>query len=163
MTNAARVAFFVLLLAMFVGISFGVSLAVVEWREDDDKDSLASIEASLESLPGDGDLDKIKARLDALELSALSSDAELEMQRCTALLEAIGSTPEPTAFISLLLGGNHTPDDVAMGYSDTHWDWTSNLQGDIVGMGGHVHDFGISVAAQNLNQTATAQAPTENT
>ncbi len=44
------------------------------------------------------------------------------------------------------------------GYSDTHSgsgaagispDWTSTLQGSIVTMGGHVHDYGISVAAYN--------------
>ncbi len=45
------------------------------------------------------------------------------------------------------------------GYSDTHTlpvasggiaaDWTSNIQGKILGMGGHVHDYGISVSAFN--------------
>lgn len=44
------------------------------------------------------------------------------------------------------------------GYSDTHSgsgapgirsDWTSTIQGQIVTMGGHVHDYGISVSAYN--------------
>jgi hypothetical protein len=34
------------------------------------------------------------------------------------------------------------------GYSDTHWDWTSTLTGDIVSIGGHVHGFGINISAQ---------------
>ena len=38
---------------------------------------------------------------------------------------------------------------IPAGYSDTHWDWTSNIEGNIVGMGGHVHDHGISVSAEN--------------
>ena len=44
------------------------------------------------------------------------------------------------------------------GYSDTHTgsgaagiaeDWTSTVQGRILGIGGHVHDYGISVSAYN--------------
>jgi hypothetical protein len=48
---------------------------------------------------------------------------------------------------------------VPIGYSDTHWDWTSgsdpggtydDIEGTIIGIGGHVHDFGISVSAQKV-------------
>ncbi len=37
-------------------------------------------------------------------------------------------------------------------YSDTQWSWTvpSGLEGTIVTIGGHVHDYGISVAAQKV-------------
>lgn len=35
------------------------------------------------------------------------------------------------------------------GYEDIHWQWTSNLTGTIVGIGGHLHDGGISIAAVN--------------
>jgi hypothetical protein len=49
--------------------------------------------------------------------------------------------------------------EIPVDYSDTHTlatasggiasDWTSNIQGKIVAMGGHVHDYGISVSAYN--------------
>jgi len=36
-------------------------------------------------------------------------------------------------------------------YSDQHWDWTiPGLEGTVVAMGGHVHDQGISVAAEKV-------------
>jgi hypothetical protein len=44
-------------------------------------------------------------------------------------------------------------------YNDKHWDWTSgndpmgtydDIEGTIVGIGGHVHDWGISTAAQKV-------------
>jgi hypothetical protein len=40
--------------------------------------------------------------------------------------------------------------DVPMGYSDTHWDWRSTIRGEVIAIAGHVHDNGISVAAQNV-------------
>ena len=40
---------------------------------------------------------------------------------------------------------------VPAGYTDTHWDWTSNSEGRIITIGGHVHDFGSSVSAQKTN------------
>lgn len=36
------------------------------------------------------------------------------------------------------------------GYSDRHPSWLSTLEGDVVWMGGHVHDHGISVAAEDV-------------
>jgi hypothetical protein len=44
---------------------------------------------------------------------------------------------------------------VATGYDDEHWTWTSgqaagtadDIEGKILGMGGHVHDWGVSVSA----------------
>lgn len=30
---------------------------------------------------------------------------------------------------------------IATGYSDTHWDWTSDREGYVIGIGGHVHDI----------------------
>lgn len=34
------------------------------------------------------------------------------------------------------------------GYVDTHWDWTSTLEGDVVSIGGHVHNWGINIASE---------------
>jgi hypothetical protein len=50
-------------------------------------------------------------------------------------------------------GGSQYP--VGTGFDDEHWDWTlgeaaspaDDLEGKILGMGGHVHDWGISVSA----------------
>ena len=42
--------------------------------------------------------------------------------------------------------------DVPMGYSDTEWDWQSTVSGRVIGIGGHVHDNGISVAAENVTR-----------
>ncbi len=39
--------------------------------------------------------------------------------------------------------------DVPTGYSDVEWDWNSTLAGRFVAIGGHVHDNGISIAAEN--------------
>ncbi len=39
---------------------------------------------------------------------------------------------------------------VPSGLSDTHWDWESPFTGTIVRMGGHVHNYGISVSAEHL-------------
>ena len=36
------------------------------------------------------------------------------------------------------------------GYSDDHWEWTSDRGGDLVAAIGHIHDYGISVAAENV-------------
>jgi hypothetical protein len=41
---------------------------------------------------------------------------------------------------------------VNAGYTDTHWDWTSTVEGRVLSIGGHVHDFGTSVAAQNVTR-----------
>lgn len=38
--------------------------------------------------------------------------------------------------------------DIPAGYSDTHWDWTSTVTGDLMQIGGHVHGHGINVSAQ---------------
>ena len=43
---------------------------------------------------------------------------------------------------------------IGAGYTDTHWDWTSTLTGDIVGIGGHVHGLGINVSAQRVEDGA---------
>jgi hypothetical protein len=43
--------------------------------------------------------------------------------------------------------------DVPTGYSDTQWDWKSTITGKVVAIGGHVHDNGISVAAENVTRT----------
>ncbi len=40
------------------------------------------------------------------------------------------------------------------GYSDIQWDWTSNVTGQVVAAGGHVHDHGISIAAENATTGA---------
>ena len=42
--------------------------------------------------------------------------------------------------------------DMAAGYNDVHWDWRSSLNGTIVGIGGHVHDYGISIALENVSR-----------
>ena len=42
--------------------------------------------------------------------------------------------------------------DVPVGYSDTHWDWRSTLSGRIVAIGGHVHDNGLGVSAENVTR-----------
>jgi hypothetical protein len=41
--------------------------------------------------------------------------------------------------------------DLPAGYSDVHWDWNSRLQGTIVAIGGHVHDYGLSIALVNAS------------
>src|SRR5215204_2299933 len=38
---------------------------------------------------------------------------------------------------------------IPAGFSDTHWDWSVNVPGNIVGMIGHVHGHGIGVEATN--------------
>lgn len=38
---------------------------------------------------------------------------------------------------------------VPAGLSDTHWDWTVNVPGKIVGIGGHIHDGGVRIEATN--------------
>lgn len=45
--------------------------------------------------------------------------------------------------------------DVAAGYSDIHWEWNSTLQGRIVAIGGHLHDYGISIALENASTGET--------
>lgn len=37
------------------------------------------------------------------------------------------------------------------GYSDAHWDWRSDRSGEVVSILGHVHDFGISAAWQDVS------------
>jgi Stress up-regulated Nod 19 len=38
---------------------------------------------------------------------------------------------------------------IPAGYSDTHWDWQANVEGKIVAMGGHLHDYGVKIEATN--------------
>ncbi len=42
--------------------------------------------------------------------------------------------------------------DVPAGYSDTHWDWKADRSGRIATIGGHVHNYGISIAYENLSR-----------
>ena len=42
--------------------------------------------------------------------------------------------------------------NVPMDYSDTHWDWSSTVAGRVVAIAGHVHDNGISIAAENVTR-----------
>lgn len=44
---------------------------------------------------------------------------------------------------------NDSEVDMAAGYNDVHWSWNSSLQGTIVGIGGHVHDYGIDISLVN--------------
>jgi len=39
---------------------------------------------------------------------------------------------------------------IPAGYSDQHWSWTSSLEGNVIAIGGHVHDFGIAVSAEHV-------------
>ncbi|HEY5625271.1 MAG TPA: hypothetical protein VIT93_02165 [Dehalococcoidia bacterium] len=39
---------------------------------------------------------------------------------------------------------------VPVGESDTHWDWTSTITGDLVTTAGHVHDYGINLAVEDV-------------
>ena len=41
------------------------------------------------------------------------------------------------------------------GYSDTQWDWTSPMSGEIVTLAGHIHNHGISMAARNATSGET--------
>lgn len=50
---------------------------------------------------------------------------------------------------------NDSEVDMAAGYSDVHWDWTSTLTGTIIGIGGHVHDYGIDISLENVTQGTT--------
>lgn len=38
---------------------------------------------------------------------------------------------------------------IPAGYSDSHWDWDVNRPGNVVAIGGHVHDHGIRIEATN--------------
>lgn len=40
--------------------------------------------------------------------------------------------------------------DLPAGYSDTHYQWVSTVRGILLGIGGHVHDKGISIAADDV-------------
>ena len=70
-----------------------------------------------------------------------------------------GETLLPTTPIWLDMSNTGTSEfTIPEGYSDTQTgsgapgissDWTSNVQGQIISIGGHVHDYGISVAAYN--------------
>jgi hypothetical protein len=44
---------------------------------------------------------------------------------------------------------NDSEVDMAAGYNDVHWSWNSRLQGTIVAIGGHVHDYGIDISLVN--------------
>ncbi|MCH7484471.1 MAG: hypothetical protein IIA90_04905 [Chloroflexi bacterium] len=39
---------------------------------------------------------------------------------------------------------------VPAGESDTHWDWTATITGDLIATGGHVHDYGINIAIEDV-------------
>jgi hypothetical protein len=41
---------------------------------------------------------------------------------------------------------------IPAGYSDTHWDWTVNVPGDVVAAIGHMHGHGIAVEATNESE-----------
>jgi Dockerin type I domain len=71
-----------------------------------------------------------------------------------------GETLTPVTPVWLDMSSAQTTSEytVPTGYSDTHTgsgatgisnDWTSTIQGKIVAIGGHVHDYGISVSAYN--------------
>jgi hypothetical protein len=36
---------------------------------------------------------------------------------------------------------------IPAGFSDTHWDWTVNVPGEVVAAGGHIHGHGVAVEA----------------
>jgi hypothetical protein len=57
-------------------------------------------------------------------------------------------TPLRPLWLDMNLCGN-SQYSVPQGFSDMHADWTSTTEGNIVVMGGHVHDYGISVSAEN--------------
>lgn len=67
-------------------------------------------------------------------------------------------TPVTPVWLDMATMATSSEFTVPEGYSDTHTgsgasginsDWTSTVQGQIVSIGGHVHDYGISVAAYN--------------
>ena len=67
-------------------------------------------------------------------------------------------TPVTPVWLDMSSNANNSEYTVPDGYSDTHTgsgatgisnDWTSTIQGQIVAIGGHVHDYGISVSAYN--------------
>ncbi|HEX6235940.1 MAG TPA: hypothetical protein VFZ68_02035 [Acidimicrobiales bacterium] len=45
--------------------------------------------------------------------------------------------------------------DTPAGYSDHHYDWRSTLDGRIVAIGGHLHDQGIAISAENATTGET--------
>jgi hypothetical protein len=45
--------------------------------------------------------------------------------------------------------------DTQAGYSDIHYDWRSTLNGRIVEIGGHLHDQGIAISAENATTGET--------
>lgn len=67
-------------------------------------------------------------------------------------------TPVTPVWLDMATDSTSSEYTVPVGYSDMHTgsggaiapDWTSTIQGAIVSIGGHVHDYGISVSAQNL-------------
>lgn len=44
---------------------------------------------------------------------------------------------------------NDSEADVPAGYSDITWDWRADRSGYMVDIGGHIHDYGISIAFRN--------------
>lgn len=60
--------------------------------------------------------------------------------------------PEPVKPVWLDLdNGGDSQVSVPAGYSDTQADWVSTLSGDIVAIGGHLHDYGISVSTEQID------------
>jgi len=42
--------------------------------------------------------------------------------------------------------------DIPAGYSDTHWNWRSDRSARVVTIGGHVHNYGISIAFEDITR-----------
>ncbi len=72
--------------------------------------------------------------------------------------QADNLTPVTGVWLDMSSLANNSEYTVPTGYSDTHTgsgatgisnDWTSTIQGQIVAIGGHVHDYGISASAYN--------------
>ena len=85
-----------------------------------------------------------------VEIMNMGHEAEnfyLELE-ATFLPGDAAVTPLRPLWLDMNLCGN-SQYSVPAGYSDLHSDWTSTIEGNIVVMGGHVHDYGISVSAEN--------------
>jgi hypothetical protein len=60
---------------------------------------------------------------------------------------------KPTTFIGFDQAGCHSHPPfytIPQGYSDAHNEWIADRGGDIVAIVGHMHDYGISVAVENI-------------
>lgn len=52
---------------------------------------------------------------------------------------------------------------IPAGFSDTHWDWTVNVPGNVVSVAGHVHGHGIAVESTNESTGGTSICRSEAT